>query len=129
MARSFPAIKPSARQYTPGTYPTRTYRALAGTTVKRSFGNKPYGHSMALEFRNIPDTTLAQILSHYHDSQGGFSRFALPNAVFAGMDATVRVYMQSPKGIQWEYADPPQVESVYPGISNVSVSLLGELNF
>lgn len=128
MARSFPSLKPSSRQFTPGTYPTKTYRALSGATVKRSFGNKPHSYELSLDFNNIPDTTLDQILSHYSDSYGGFSRFALPNSIFAGMSTAIRNRIQSPNGITWEYAGPPQVESIYPGISSVSISFLGELD-
>jgi outer membrane lipoprotein-sorting protein len=30
--------------------------------------------------------------------------------------------------IRWEYENPPEVESVYNGISNVTVNLAGEIN-
>jgi hypothetical protein len=128
MSITFPSIKPTGREFTMGTYPTKVYRSLAGTTVKRSFGNKPYGYQLSLEFANVSDATLAQLLAHYDTTGGGFSRFALPDAVFAGMDATVRGRIQTPNGIKWEYAGPPEVESVYNGRSNVSIQLAGELS-
>lgn len=127
MSRSFPAVKPTSREFTMGTYPTKTYRSLAGTTVKRSFGNKPYGYQLSLEFENINDTTLELLLDHYDGTAGGFERFTLPDAVFAGMDSITRARIQAPGGIKWEYGGPPQVESVYKGISSVSVELVGEL--
>lgn len=128
MSITFPAIKPTGREFTMGTYPTKVYRSLAGTTVKRSFGNKPHGYQLQLEFENIGDATLSQILAHYDTTAGGFARFSLPDAIFSGMDATVRSRIQAPNGVRWEYAEPPQVQSVYKGISNVSVTLAGELN-
>ncbi len=127
MSITFPAIKPTAREFTMGTYPTKVYRSLAGTTVKRSFGSKPYGYQLSLEFANVSDTVLEQILAHYDTTAGGFSRFSLPNDVFSGMDSTVRGRIQDPNGIKWEYAGPPQVQSVYKGRSSVSVELSGEL--
>lgn len=111
-----------------GTYPTRTYRSLAGTTAKRSFGNKPHSYQFNVEFENIKDSTLDKILDHYDDTAGGFTRFTLPGALFAGMDNAVRARIQSPNGIRWEYAGPPEVESVFNGISSVSIAFIGELN-
>lgn len=128
MSRTFPELKPSERQFTLGTYPTKTYRSLAGTTVKRSFGNKPHSYGLRVEFKNIPDAALEQILDHYSDTEGGFNRFALPNSMFAGMDTATRARIQTPDGIKWEYAGPPAVQSVFNGISSVSISFAGELN-
>lgn len=128
MSRTFPAIKPSGREFRLGTYPTKTYRSLAGTTVKRSFGNRPHSYELQLEFQNIKDTVVEQILDHYDDTFGGFTRFALPNAIFAGMDNALRARIQSPNGIRWEYAGPPEVQSVFNGVSSVSVAFVGEMN-
>jgi hypothetical protein len=128
MSITFPAIKPASRDFTMGTYPTKVYRSLAGTTVKRSFGNKPSGYQLGLEFQNLPDETVSTILAHYNSTAGGFERFRLPNAVFAGMSDELRAYIQAPNGIRWEYAAPPEVESVFRGVSNVSINLIGELN-
>jgi hypothetical protein len=128
MAQTFPNIKPTTRQFTMGTYPTKTYRSLAGTTVKRSYGNKPSGYQFSVSFENIRDTTLEQILSHYDDTDAGFRRFALPVALFAGMDDALRARIQSPNGIQWEYAGAPKVQSVFNGLSSVSIDFTGELN-
>lgn len=111
-----------------GTYPTKTYRSLAGTTVKRSFGNKPHSYQLQVGFENIKDSTLELILDHYDDTAGGFSRFALPTALFAGMDDAVRARIQSPNGIRWEYESPPEVQSVFRGVSSVSINFIGELN-
>jgi hypothetical protein len=111
-----------------GTYPTKTYRSLAGTTVKRSFGNKPHSYELGVEFQNIKDSVLNEILDHYDDTEGGFRRFALPSAIFAGMDAAIQARIQSPNGIRWEYAGPPEVQSVFNGISTVSINFIGELN-
>ena len=128
MSRSFPAIKPSARSATLGSYPTKVYRSLSGATVKRSFGNRPHSFQLQLEFANVNDAVTTQIIDHYNDTAAGFTRFTLPTEVFAGMDANLRSRLQAPGGIRWEYASPPQVESVFPGRSTVSVALSGEVN-
>jgi hypothetical protein len=127
MTVPFPVIKPSKREFRVGAFPVKTYRALSGATVKRSFGNRPYGYELGLEFQNIPDATTTLILQHYTNTSGGFERFTLPSQLFAGMDATLQSYAQAPATIRWEYAEPPTVQSVIAGRSTVSVTLIGEL--
>lgn len=128
MSATFPAIKPASRTFTAGTFPTKTYRSLAGTTFKRSFGNKPAAYQLTVGFRNVTDAVTAQILQHYEDTAAGFERFTLPSALFAGMSATLTALVQSPNGIRWEYAAPPEVESVYVDRSNISIQFTGEIN-
>ena len=128
MSQTFPTIKPSQRQFTLGAFPTKVYRSLAGTTVKRSYGNKPGGFGLTLEFANVDDAIVLQIINHYNVTSGGFSRFALPSSIFSGMSATLIAQVQAPYNVRWEYVSAPSVQSVYNGISTVSVKLLGELD-
>ena len=128
MAQDFPAIKPSNREFTLGLFPTKTYRALSGVSVKRSFGNKPHSYQLRLVFANIPDITLNELLAHYENTEGGFNRFAVPARVFAGKSDSAINKIRNPYGIQWEYASPPSVQSVFNGISTVTIDLAGELS-
>jgi hypothetical protein len=129
MAAQFPDIKPSSRSFQLGQYPTKVYRSLSGATVKRSFGNRPSGFQIKLVFNNVVDATSALILAHYTGTSGGFERFTLPLGLFAGMSDELRGYVQSPAGIKWEYQGPPEVQSVYKGLSQVTVNFTGELDF
>lgn len=125
----FPSLRPSGRSYTPGQYPVKVYRGLSGATVKRVFGNRAFGHSIELQFQNISDANTKLILDHYYGQYGSYARFKLPDAVFSGMSTTLRGVVQTPTNILWEYAEPPQVESVFNGISTVTVRLVGELDY
>jgi hypothetical protein len=127
MALVFPAIKPTARSFKQGAFPTKVYRALSGATAKRSFGNRAYGFELQLQFENVRDGIAALIFKHYSDTSGGFERFTLPDEVFAGMSNELRGYANPTATIRWEYAGPPDVSSARGGISNVRVSLVGEL--
>ena len=129
MAEQFPRIKPTTRAFKLGSFPVKTYRALSGATVKRAFGNRASGYELQLGFDNISDATTEQLLDHYNGSSGGFDRFTLPADLFAGMTTTLRGYIQAPTSIRWEYAGPPEVQSVYTGRSRVSITLIGELDF
>ncbi len=126
---NFPSIRPTGRSYSPGQFPTRIYRGLSGATVKRIFGNRSFGHSIELEFANITDANVKLILDHYYAQGGNYTRFALPNEIFSGMSDSLRDVVQAPTNILWEYAQPPQVESVFNGRSTVTVSLIGELDY
>lgn len=126
MAERFPNIKPSQREFVAGSYPIKTYRSLSGVSVRRSFGNKPTGHQLRLVYANVRDNVLNDILKHYTDTFGGFDRFTMPDDIFAGMNDAARAKMQDPDGIRWEYASPPSVQSVFNGISTITVDLVGE---
>lgn len=126
MAR-FPALKPTARSFRLGDYPSKTYRALSGYIVKRSFGNRSTGYQLELEFQNINETDLNEILGHYLGEQGTLTSFTLPTSIFAGYTSTTYDQIQAPEDIEWFYAEAPNVQSVIKGISTVRVQLIGEL--
>ncbi len=123
----FPSIKPSARRFTAGEYPVKTYRALSGKITKRSFGDKPFGHTIELTFENVGEVTVKSIIDHYNGQFGQTEGFALPVEVFAGLSSTVRGLIRNPDETLWFYAETPSVESVYRNISTVSVSLVAEI--
>jgi hypothetical protein len=125
----FPSIRPTARSYSPGQFPTKVYRGLSGATVKRVFGNRSFGHAIDLQFENISDANTKAILDHYYGQGGNYTRFTLPDAVFSGMSTELKGIVQAPVNILWEYAEPPQVESVFNGRSTVTVRLIGELDY
>lgn len=129
MSIVFPSIKPSQRQFSLGIFPTKVYRSLSGTAIKRSFGNRPNSYQLTLEFENVPDSIVSQIIAHYNSTAGGFSRFSLPLSIFSGMDTTLAGQTREPGGIRWEYAAPPSVRSIQRGTSTVSVQLLGDDSF
>lgn len=129
MSETFPSsITPSKRDFTLGQYPTRVYRALSGYTVKRSFGNKPHSYQLTLQYENIADDKVLEFINHYNTTSGGFSRFSLPNKIFSGISNALVAAVEAPYPIRWEYSGPPKVQSVYRGISTVSIDLIGEIN-
>lgn len=129
---TFPSIVPSQREFSQGQYPTKTYRALSGATVKRSFGNRPSGSKLKLVYQNVSDRVVRQLLRHYENTAGGFLRFNIPGEVWSGIDETVKNIIDPPgstkpdEALQWEYIGPPMVQSVYRDVSNVTIELQGE---
>ena len=124
---NFPALKPTARSFQLGQYPVKTYRAMSGAVVRRSFGNKAFGYTLELEFANVSEATVNTIIDHYNGQQGGTLLFAIEVDVFAGYTSTLQGKVRDPGGIAWLYAEPPSVSSVIAGISTVTVKLVGEM--
>jgi hypothetical protein len=124
---NFPSIKPTARSFQLGQYPVKTYRAMSGAVVRRSFGNKAFGYTLDLEFANIPEATVNTIIDHYNGQQGGTIGFIVATEVLAGYSFTLQNKVIYPSGIEWLYAEPPSVSSVIAGISTVTVKLVGEM--
>lgn len=129
----FPSIKPTKRSFSMGEYPVKTYRALSGKVVRRSFGNRPFGATLDLSFENISEDSLALLYDHYHAQQGTTTGFTIPNETLAGLTTSSTLGTQLKQGgpysgLSWFYAEVPSIESVYRGLSSVSVKLVAEFN-
>ncbi len=103
---SFPAINPTTRTWTPGTFGQSSFNAASGAEVRLLYGAVATGHGLSLN-------------THYRTVQGNFQTFALPSQAFAGMTTAFSIGTN-----KFRYAEPPSVEAVKPGIYNVSVSLI-----
>ena len=124
---NFPALKPSARSFQLGQYPIKTYRAMSGAVVRRSFGNKAFGYTLDLQFENVTEETVVTIIDHYNGQQGGTLGFIVDKAVFAGYTDALQSKVRYPSAIRWFYTEPPNVSSVIRGISTITVKLVGEM--
>jgi len=123
----FPSLKPTNRSFQLGQYPIKTYRALSGATIRRSFGNKPAGYTLDLEFANVSEGTVNDICDHYNGQGGGTLGFVVPAIVFCGYTDTLQSKVRTPAGIEWLYAGPPSIRSIAPAYSTVTVQLVGEI--
>ena len=61
----FPTIKPTSRNYRPGTYPSTTFESLDGTKTHLRYGNKRVNATLQLGFSNISDADAFLILENY----------------------------------------------------------------
>ena len=123
----FPSYIPTRRNFTPGIFPQKTFRTLGGTVAKRTFGNVAYGAKLELEFTNITDDKVQEIIAHYQYQTQRTQRFQLPDSIVAGMNNALAASVKAVSTLRWEYESPPAIESIFPGISVVSLSLIGEI--
>lgn len=125
---TFPSYVPTDRRFAPGTYPQRVYRSLAGVIARRTFGDRPYGASLELNFNNVSDVVTTAIINHYRSQTKQNKRFKVSNTTMGGLATELQTLMDgTADNLRWEYSQPPDVESVRPGLSRVSVSLTGEI--
>lgn len=124
----YPAIRPTGRSYDPGNWPVRTFNSQSGAEVRLLYGSKRYNLKFSLTYTNIPDSEAAQFLAHFEETRGTFSTFAFNSAarvaLFSGWNGTAGA-LDPPLGVDWRYEAAPRIDSVRPGISTVTVSLIG----
>ena len=127
----FPAVKPTGRSYSPGTYPMAEFKSLSGVTTRMLYGNRRSDAELQLEFANITDANAALILLNYEQVMPTSNWVSFTNTTGSlGAASALAAYLQESggSGLRWRYADAPQVSSVVPGRSTVQVTFVGQLD-
>jgi len=132
MATAFPGIQPTSRSFVAPAWQTTTETSQSGVITRRLWGSRPSRATLNLQFNNISDTNTSAILSAYNSAKGSVDSLTLPDIIFNGADSSLKLWLDSSAtgaGLLWCFTEgsPPQVESIAPGLSNVSVSLTAEL--
>lgn len=119
---AFPSLTPTERQFTPGDFPNKKFNSQSGREVRILYGSKRVNATMKLAYNNVTDSNVESFLDDYSDQLGTFRTFTLPAAAFEGWSGTSSK-IDAPPGTRWRYDSEPQIQSVRPGISSVTVSL------
>lgn len=132
MATAFPEIQPTGRSFVAPAWQTTTETSQSGVVTRRLWGSRPSRAILNLQFNNIGDDNTSAILSAYNSAKGSVDSLTMPEILFNGATATLKSWLDSSAtgaGLIWCFTEgsPPQVESIAPGLSNVSVSLTAEL--
>jgi len=132
MATAFPTIEPTSRSFAAPSWQTTTQVSQSGVITRRLWGSRPSRATLSLQFNNISDTNTSAILSAYNSAKGSVDSLTLPTILFNGADGTLKTWLDGSAtgaGLLWCFTEgsPPQVESVAPGRSNVTVSLTAGL--
>jgi len=122
---TFPALTPSSRSFDPGNYPVKAYNAQDGAEIRFLYGDKRVAAKLQLTYTNITDANAEEFIDHFDDMNGTFELFDLPTGKDAlGGWSEETATLDAPEGSKWRYAQPPQLNSVYPGVSSVTVNLI-----
>ena len=126
--RRFPELTPTGRSYKPGRVSETVFTGQNGSTTFVQFGGAFVNAELELEFRNIRDSDAAAVLAHYASVVGDDYVTFNDNHGFGGIDSALQAQMADGKGmLRYRYDGPPEVVSVYPGISSVRCSFIGYL--
>ena len=127
----FPNIKPSGRSYSPGSYPQTEFQAQNGARTVIRFGNRRVDSTLSLTFSNITDAQAASILANYELVNRDWNHllFTGQNGT-AGAGSELASYLaeNGGSGLLWRYSSPPDVTSIYPGVSSVTCQFVGILD-
>ena len=123
---AFPTHKPSGRSFDAGDYSYKTFKSQSGKVVRILYGDKRTGMKLQLQYQNIDDTAADDFIAHYDDVKGGFQTFTLPTEFRAGFEGTA-TSIDAATGNKWRYDSATQLTQVRPGISTVTVNLIGVL--
>lgn len=116
---TFPAVIPSTRAHTPGTYPVSSYAATSGKEARLRHGNRIVGQQLTLSYDNITEAEWLQLRAHYLAHEPLRRSFNLPAAVLDGESSD----QFEAQGYSWIYAGPPDADDTQPDIHSVSVPL------
>jgi hypothetical protein len=98
--------------------------SIAGTGTTRAYGSQPFNATIDLEFGNIADAIALQIVNAYEAANGSKNQLTLPDELWDGMDTFLRSKLQ--RDYVWRFAEQPQLTSVRPGLSSMTVKLEGQ---
>lgn len=125
---AFPTLTPTSRSFDAGDWPVKTFRSQNGAEVRILYGSNRTGMSLELNYENIPDTSAELFLTHYNETQGTYGTFTIPTSgTKNGWNGTANALDVTGTGNSWRYAQAPTVQNVKPGVSSVSVKLIGVL--
>jgi hypothetical protein len=122
----YPTLRPTDRQFSPGDYPMRKVRSQSGVETRILYGSQRTGMTLKLTYTNITDSQAEQFGGHYDEVKGSFETFTLPAEVRAGWTGASSI-VDVVGANRWRYDSPPDISSVRPGRSSVSISLIGVL--
>ena len=120
----FPEICPISRRFTAAQYPTRRFNSISGAGTTRLYGSKAFDARLDLEFL-VNDDALTSVFDSWYESFGQFKQLILPPPVIAGSNELLDSI--TPDYLEWYWDREPSVETVQPGLSRVTVNLVGRL--
>jgi len=132
MTVQLPANVPTSRAFTAPRWPTSSSRSQSGVKTIRLWGSRPSQATLSLTYVNIPDADAALFISRYNSAKGPIEEVILAANTLEGVGGNLSAQMDIAslnQGLRWYFPEdsPPRVTSVIPGLSSVTITLIGEL--
>lgn len=129
----FPALKPTARTFDPGTYPVKTFKAQNGAETRILYGSTRVDTKLTLTYANIADANAELFVTHYDQQQGTFKTFSantLGTALTDGWQGegvsgnSKETLDRRLSAVAYRYESAPVITQVAKGLSTVTVTLI-----
>ena len=125
---AFPNLVPTSRSFESGDYPVKTFRAQSGAETRILYGDKRTNMKLSLTYSNITDANAALFLIHFDsETNGTFSTFEIADNTRLGWTEHKKYLGAGDSGNRYRYENAPQQVQVRPGVSTVTVNLIGVL--
>lgn len=132
----FPEIEvPTTRTFTAGTWAVQSFKSMSGAETRILYGDKQVGAEMVLTYKHLRDPAVKEFFDHFAEMQGTYQSFIFPVADSInkkGWDVQTsppETKYLSPSlttgDVVWRYKEPPQMTNVYPGYSDLTITLVG----
>ena len=125
---AFPSLVPTSRSFESGDYPVKTFKAQNGAEHRILYGSNRTNMKLSLSYANITDANAELFLDHYDEVQGTFQTFAISKDAREGWKGNADAIEATTQGNKYRYESPPQMTQVRPGISTVTVNLIGVMD-
>jgi len=79
---NFPAVTPTALDFTAPEFPVKSNTSLSGVVSRRIFGNRGSRSVLSLSFDNLTDAVATEFLSAWNGARGQLDTLAIPADVF-----------------------------------------------
>lgn len=120
---AFPSLTPTSREYMPGSWPVKSYSSQSGAEIRILYGSQRTNAKLSLSYENLTDANAQLFIADYESNIGTLRTFSLPSAVRTGWTGSSST-IDAPAGAAWRYESEPQLRSVRPGRSSVTVNLV-----
>ena len=126
--RNFPTMVPTRRSFRPGRQSETVFQGQNGSVSIVAFGGKFVNAQLELEFANITDEKARAILNHYESViEDDYVVFDSGKGLGGMSDGLIADMETGTELLRYRYREPPQIQSVYPGVSTVRCSFIGLL--
>ena len=126
---------PTTRNFTAGTWAVQSFRSMSGSETRSLYGDKQVGAELALTYKHLSDEKVKLFFNHFAEMKGTYQWFIFPVAQSknkAGWDVQCNppeTKYLSPAlddgEIVWRYKEAPRMTNIYPGYSDLTITLVG----
>jgi hypothetical protein len=126
------ALAPTSRSFSAGDYPVKTFKSQSGAETRILYGSRRTNLKLSLTYENITDANAELFINHYDETQGTFASFDVASVstndgAKTGWQGNSTVIGATSSGNVYRYESAPQLTQVRPGVSTVTVNLIGVL--